>query len=78
MCLREYLLLWQKLLSCVVLELRPYLPLPTFLIAFLLPIAPALLIFFHDAVNSFLPLPPLLPPMPSLFPLFLSFPVFLS
>ena len=55
--LREYLLLWQKLLSCVLLELCRYLPLPTFLFAFVLPIAPALLIFFHDAVNSFLPLP---------------------
>ena len=51
--------------------------LPTFLIAFVLPIAQALLIFFHDAVNSFLPLPSLHPAMPPLFPLFLRFPAFL-
>ena len=50
----------------------------TFLIAFVLPIAPALLIFFRDAVNSFLPLPSFLPTMPPLFPLFLSFPAFLG
>ena len=74
--LREYLRLWPKLLSCVLLELRCYLPLPTFLIDFVLPIAPALLIFFHDAVNSFLPLPSLHPPMPPLFPLIFSFPAF--
>ena len=65
-----------KLLSCVLLELLRYLHLPTFLIAFVLPIAPALLIFFHDAVNSFLPLPSLHPPMPPLFPLIFSFPAF--
>ena len=38
----------------------------------LLPIAQALLILFHDAVHSILPLPSLHPPMPPLFPLFLS------
>ena len=51
---------------------------PILLIAFVLPIAMALLIFFHNTVNSFLPLPSLLPPMPPLFPLFLSFHPFLS
>ena len=56
--------------------LRHSLPLPTFLIASVLPIAQALLSFFHDAVNFFLPLPSLHPPMPPLFPLFLSFPTF--
>ena len=65
------------LLSCVLLELLRSLRLPTFLIAFVLPIAQALLISFHDAVNSFLPLPSLHPAMPPLFPLFLRLSVFL-
>ena len=64
-----YLRLWQRLLSCVLLELLRFLPLPTFLNALVLPIAQDLLIFFHYSVNSFLPLPSLHPPMPPLFPL---------
>ena len=78
--LRGYLLLWPRLLSCVLLELLrflTYLPCSTFLIAFVLPIAQILLIFFHDTVNSSLPLPYLHPPMPSLIPLFLRLPAFL-
>ena len=71
--LRESLLLWLKLLLCVLLVLRRSLLLPTFLIASVLPIARALLILFHDAVPSLLPLHSLHPPMPPLFPLFLSF-----
>ena len=67
---------WPKLLLCVVLVLRHSLPPPTFLIASVLPIAQALLIFFHDAVDSFLPLPSLHPPLPPVFPLFLSFSAF--
>ena len=54
-----------------------FLHLPTFLIAFVLPIAQALLFFFHDAINSFLSLPSLHPLMSPLFPLFLRFPAFL-
>ena len=65
---------WHSLMK----DRKKWIPLPTFLIAFVLPIAPALLIFFHDAVNSFLPLPSLRPPMPPLFLLFLSFPAFLG
>ena len=75
--LRGYLRLWQRLLSCVLLELLRFLHLPTFLIAFVLPMAQALLIFFHNAVNSFLPLPSLHPLMPPLFPLVLRLPAFL-
>ena len=77
--LRGSLRLWQRLLSCVLLELLRFLPshLPTLLIAFVLPIAQALLIFFHNAVNSFLPLPSLQPPIPPLFPLFVRLPAFL-
>ena len=52
--------------------------LPTFLIAFELPISQALLIFFHDSVNSFLPLPSLHPSMPPLFPLILRLPALLG
>ena len=43
--------------QATVLELLRFLHLPAFLIAFVLPIAQALLISFHDAVISSLPLP---------------------
>ena len=56
--LRGYLLLWQRLLSCVLLGFLLFLHLPTSLIAIKLPIAQDRLISFHDSVNSLLPLPP--------------------
>ena len=62
----------------LLLEFLHFLHQPTFLIATVHPITQALLIFFHNTVNSFLPLPSPPTPMPPLFPLFLRIPVFLA